>query len=139
MTRQKVNHSQSIEVAEALVNLDQLHAPTIFVKTNIRQCECFNFWELALIRAQVRPFMRLFSLPKAATAMPLFTTDEHHHFLLEIYFFKFIDQGIPASETPLFTGSFENRNLTGVIQEWFSVSEPEAIAMLDAARKEVEL
>lgn len=67
------------------------------------------------------------------------TSIEHHDFLLELYLFEFIDKGAPASQTPLFTGIFEDRDLTEVIQEWFSVSKSDAAAMLEAARREVEL
>jgi hypothetical protein len=59
--------------------------------------------------------------------------------ILEDYFFSLVDRGVPAGETPLFTGNLEGEDLTSAVGRRFALSEQEALLHLVHARKEVAL
>jgi len=62
-----------------------------------------------------------------------------HTTILETYFFGYIDRGLGADDTPLFTRTFDGRPLASVVAERFHFALPEAEAAIDAARLEVAL
>jgi hypothetical protein len=62
-----------------------------------------------------------------------------HTSILEIYFFGYIDRGIGADETPLFTRTFEEKPLSAAVAEQFQLSAACAEEAIDLARKEVAL
>jgi len=62
--------------------------------------------------------------------------------ILEDYFFSWVDRGVPAEETPLFTGNLNNpegEDLTSAVGRRFGLSDHEAILHLVHAREEVDL
>jgi hypothetical protein len=59
--------------------------------------------------------------------------------ILEDYFFSLMDRGVPAGETPLFTGNIEGEDLTSAVGRRFGLSEQETILHLVHAREEVAL
>ena len=59
--------------------------------------------------------------------------------ILEDYFFSLVDCGVPAGETPLFTGNIEGEDLTSAVGRRFGLSEQEALLHLVHAREEVAL
>lgn len=62
-----------------------------------------------------------------------------HITILESYFFGYIDRGIGADETPLFTRTLNGQPLSGVIAEEFALPLHYAEAAIDMARQEVAL
>ena len=62
-----------------------------------------------------------------------------HTTILETYFFGFIDRGVGANETPLFTRTFEGRPLAAAVAQEFQLSAALAEEVIDLARKEVAL
>lgn len=62
-----------------------------------------------------------------------------HSTILETYFFGYIDRGVGADDTPLFTRTFTGRPLASVVAERFRLPLPDAEAAIDAARLEVAL
>ena len=62
-----------------------------------------------------------------------------HITILESYFFGYIDRGIGADETPLFTRTLDGEPLSGVIAEEFALPLYYAEAAIDMARQEVAL
>ena len=62
-----------------------------------------------------------------------------HTRILETYFFRYIDRGIGADETPLFTRTLDGKPLSGVIAEEFELSPHHAEAAIYMARQEVAL
>ncbi len=62
-----------------------------------------------------------------------------HIIILESYFFAYIDRGIGADATPLFTQTLEGRPLVEVIAETFQILPGEAGAAIESARQEVWL
>ena len=62
-----------------------------------------------------------------------------HTTLLETYFFGYIDRGIDAQETPLFTRTYEGEALSTVVARAFQLSAQEAQAAIEAAWQEVAL
>jgi len=62
-----------------------------------------------------------------------------HIVILESYFFGYIDRGIGADETPLFTRTLNGQPLSGVIAEEFALPLHYAEAAIDMARQEVAL
>ena len=62
-----------------------------------------------------------------------------HITILESYFFGYIDRGIGADETPLFTRTLDGQPLSGVIAEEFALPLHYAEAAIDMARQEVAL
>jgi hypothetical protein len=42
--------------------------------------------------------------------------------ILEDYFFSLVDRGVPAGETPLFTGNIEGEDLTSAVRRRFGFS-----------------
>lgn len=62
-----------------------------------------------------------------------------HITILESYFFGYIDRGIGADETPLFTRTLDGEPLSGVIAEEFALPLHYAEAAIDMARQEVAL
>lgn len=65
--------------------------------------------------------------------------NDPHISILETYFFGYIDRGIGADETPLFTRSFDGNPLSGIVAEQFELSAQNAEAVIDMARQEVAL
>lgn len=65
-------------------------------------------------------------------------TDPHTS-ILENYFFDYIDRGIGADETPLFTRTLDGRPLSTVVAEEFDLAPHYADAAIDMARQEVAL
>lgn len=65
-------------------------------------------------------------------------TDPHTS-ILENYFFGYIDRGIGADETPLFTRTLDGKPLSTVVAEEFELSPHYADAAIDMARQEVAL
>jgi hypothetical protein len=59
--------------------------------------------------------------------------------ILETCFFSYIDRGIGADETPLFTRTLDGRPLSDVIAERFDLPIHYAEAAIDMARHEVAL
>lgn len=59
--------------------------------------------------------------------------------ILESYFFGYIDRGIGADETPLFTRTLNGQPLSGIIAEEFALPLHYAEAAIDMARQEVAL
>ncbi len=59
--------------------------------------------------------------------------------ILGTYFFSYIDRGIGADETPLFTLTLDGKPLSHVIAEAFQLPPHEAEAIIDMARQEVAL
>lgn len=62
-----------------------------------------------------------------------------HTVILETYFFGYIDRGIGADETPLFTRTFEGRPLVTAVAEEIQLSPACVEEVIDLARKEVAL
>jgi hypothetical protein len=72
------------------------------------------------------------------------TTDSNdreaaHRATLAIYFFEWIDRGIGADETPLFTRIHEDEPLSDVIARRFQLTQDESESAIEAARREVAL
>ncbi|MBE2203663.1 MAG: hypothetical protein IAE94_04955 [Chthoniobacterales bacterium] len=65
--------------------------------------------------------------------------NDPHTSILETYFFGYIDRGVGADETPLFTRTLDGKPLSGVIAEEFSLPPHYAEAAIDMARQEVAL
>ena len=65
--------------------------------------------------------------------------NDPHTIILESYFFDYIDRGIGADETPLFTCTLDGKPLSGVIAEKFSLPAQDAEAAIEIARQEVAL
>ena len=65
--------------------------------------------------------------------------NDPHLSILETYFFGYIDHGIGADETPLFTRMFDGKPLSGVIAEEFELPLHYAEVAIDMARQEVAL
>ncbi len=64
---------------------------------------------------------------------------EPHITIIETYFFGYIDRGIGADETPLYTRTFDGKPLSTVIAEKFELPLHYAEAAIDMARHEVAL
>ncbi|HRJ73815.1 MAG TPA: hypothetical protein PLS03_16450 [Terrimicrobiaceae bacterium] len=62
-----------------------------------------------------------------------------HTNILETYFFVYIDRGIGADETPLFTRTLDGQPLSSVIAEELALPLHYAEAAIDMARQEVAL
>lgn len=62
-----------------------------------------------------------------------------HSTILETYFFDYIDRGIGADATPLFTLILDGRPLAGVIAETLQIRADQAGAAIESARQEVWL
>lgn len=62
-----------------------------------------------------------------------------HETILETYFFGYIDRGVGADETPLFTCTFEGRPLAAALAEKLEISIPSAEEAISLAREEVAL
>ncbi len=65
--------------------------------------------------------------------------NDPHSRILETYFFEYIDRGIGADATPLFTQTLDGRPLAGVIAKTFQIPDHEAGAAIESARQEVWL
>ena len=65
--------------------------------------------------------------------------EQFYPLILEDYFFLQIDRGVPAGETPLFTGNIEGEDLTSAVGRRFGLSEQEANLHIAHAREEVAL
>lgn len=66
-------------------------------------------------------------------------TSDQHTIILETYFFGYIDRGVGADETPLFTLMHDGRPLAATVAEAFQLSSAGAEEAIDLARKEVAL
>ncbi len=62
-----------------------------------------------------------------------------HITIIETYFFGYIDRGIGADETPLYTRTFDGKPLSTVIAQQFELPLHYAEAVIDMARHEVAL
>ncbi len=62
-----------------------------------------------------------------------------HTVILETHFFGYIDRGIGADETPLFTRTIDGRPLVTTVAQEFRLSPPCAEESIALARKEVAL
>lgn len=62
-----------------------------------------------------------------------------HLTIIESYFFSYIDRGIGADETPLFTRTLDGKPLSEVIATRFELPPHYAEAAIDMARQEVAL
>ena len=67
------------------------------------------------------------------------TMNDIHATILETFFFDYIDQNIGVDETPLFTRTHEGEPLSDVIARRFQLTQDEAEAAIEAARREVAL
>jgi hypothetical protein len=65
--------------------------------------------------------------------------EQIYDLILEDYFFSLVDCGIPAAETPLFTGNIKGEDLTSAVGRRFGLSDQEALLHLVHAREEVAL
>ena len=68
--------------------------------------------------------------------------EQFYPLILEDYFFSLVDRGVPAGETPLFTGKLndpEGEDLTSAVGRRFGLSDHQAILHLVHAREEVDL
>jgi hypothetical protein len=65
--------------------------------------------------------------------------NDPHTSILETYFFDYIDRGIGADETPLFTRTVDGKPLAIVLAEEFSLPLSSAEKAIDIAREEVAL
>ena len=65
--------------------------------------------------------------------------EQIYHLILEDYFFSLVDCGVPAGETPLFTGNLEGEDLTSAVGRRFGLSDWDALIHLVLAREEVAL
>ena len=70
--------------------------------------------------------------------MPHPHTDIHIS-IIETYFFGYIDRGIGADETPLFTRTLDGKPLAAAVAERFELPPHYAEAAIDMARQEVAL
>jgi hypothetical protein len=62
-----------------------------------------------------------------------------HRAILETYFFEWIDRGIGADETPLFTLRHGDEPLLDAVARQFRLSREDAQHVIEAARQEVAL
>lgn len=62
-----------------------------------------------------------------------------HTYLLETYFFNYIDRGTDTDKTPLFTRTLDGKPLSSVIEEVFDLPTDRVKAAIDMARQEVTL
>lgn len=65
--------------------------------------------------------------------------NDPHTFILETYFFGYIDRGIGADETPLFTQKLDGQPLAHVIAEQFQLAPHNVEIAIAMAREEVAL
>jgi len=65
--------------------------------------------------------------------------NDPHTFILETYFFGYIDRGIGVDETPLFTQKLDGQPLAHVIAEELQLAPRHAETVIDMARQEVAL
>ena len=78
-------------------------------------------------------------LPSVTAKAVTHRMNDIHATILETFFFDYIDQNIGADETPLFTRTHEGEPLSDVIARRFQLTEDEAEAAIEAARREVAL
>lgn len=65
--------------------------------------------------------------------------NDPHITIIESYFFSYIDRGMGADETPLFTQTLDGKPLSGIIAQEFALPLRDAEAAIDLARQEVAL
>jgi hypothetical protein len=65
--------------------------------------------------------------------------EQIYELILEDYFFSLVDRGVPAEETPLFTGNLKDEDLTSAVGCRFGLSDQEALLHLAHAQEEVAL
>ena len=65
--------------------------------------------------------------------------NDPHGTLLERHFFEFVDLGGAPEATPLLTGIYDGESLARVIARQFQLSQCEAEAAIEVARREVAL
>lgn len=59
--------------------------------------------------------------------------------LLEVYFIEYVDRGVSANETPLYTREYEGVPLDMIISRKYHLSVDDAKEMVEAARRELLL
>jgi hypothetical protein len=65
--------------------------------------------------------------------------NDPHETILEQHFFEFIDLGGAPEATPLFTGIYKGESFCHFIARQFQLSQCEAEAAIEVARREVGL
>jgi hypothetical protein len=65
--------------------------------------------------------------------------NDHHETILEQHFFEFVDRGNPPDATSLFTGIHNGESLSQFIARQFQLSQCDAEAAIEVARREVAL
>jgi hypothetical protein len=65
--------------------------------------------------------------------------NDRHETLLEQHFFELLDRGHSPEATPLFTGIHDGESLSHLIARQFQLSQREAEAAIEIARREVAL
>ena len=65
--------------------------------------------------------------------------NDPHETILEQHFFELLDRGNPPGATPLFTGIHNGESLFHLIARQFQLSQCEAEAAIEIARREVAL
>jgi hypothetical protein len=65
--------------------------------------------------------------------------NDPHETLLEQHFFELLDRGYSPEATPLFTGIHDGESLSHLIARQFQLSQREAEAAIEIARREVAL
>ena len=65
--------------------------------------------------------------------------NDPHETILEQHFFEFVDLGGAPEATPLFNGIYDGESLARVIARQFQLSQCDAEAAIEVARREVAL
>ena len=65
--------------------------------------------------------------------------NDPHETIVEQYFFTFVDRGVAPEATPLFTGIHNGESPSHLIARQFQLSQCEAEAAIEVARREVAL
>ena len=65
--------------------------------------------------------------------------NDPHETILEQHFFELLDRGHSPEATPLFTGIHDGESLSRLIARQFQLSQREAEAAIEIARREVAL
>jgi hypothetical protein len=65
--------------------------------------------------------------------------NDPHETILEQHFFELLDRGDPPEATPLFIGIHNGESLSHLIARQFQLSQCDAEAAIEVARREVAL
>ncbi len=65
--------------------------------------------------------------------------NDQHDFILDAYFWAYVDGGVEPEQTPLFSGLHEGSPLSETLATSLGMSLPDAEAALELARQEVAL